>query len=150
MIMPTENEMRRMTVFKGTAYLLLFAGILMSLPYPLFYLIMAALQAFGKEMFAPGHAFMAFLAAGQLVLCVPLFLIAYSAIWNTDSPEERFHICALGYRRYLPALILSGVAWLYTGRIGNAYILGIYGAFLIVYACILLKIDSKGAEVKPG
>ena len=151
--MPTENEMLKMKVFKGTSYLLLFAGILMALPYPLFYLIKVVLQAFGKEMFAPGHAFMAFLVAGQLVLCSPLFFITYSAIWfwrQTDSPNERFYAVGGGYVRYLPALILGCLALLYTGRTGNSYIPGIYGALLIAYAWILLKIDSRGAEVKPG
>lgn len=151
--MPTENELRRMKVFKVTSYLILFAGIMMSLPYPLFYLIKLVLRAIGTEMFAPGHAFMAFLVAGQLVLCSPLLFIAFFAIWvwrETDNPSERFHAVIGGYFRYLPALILSGLAWLYTGRTGNAYILGIYGVFLIVYACIMLKIDSRGAEVKPG
>lgn len=139
-----ENEMRKTKVFKVTAYLLLFAGALMVFPYPLFYLIKAALRAMGVEMSAPGHAFMAFLVAGQVALCTPLFSITGSAIWiwrQAGTPEERFHSVCGGYLRYLPALILGGFALLYTGRTGNAYIPGIFGALLIVYAWFLLKID---------
>ena len=39
MIMPIENEMRRVKVLKITSYLLLLAGVLLVIPYPTFHIL---------------------------------------------------------------------------------------------------------------
>lgn len=79
-------------------------------------------------------------------MCTPLFFITFSALWvwrGSDHDEEKFHAFSRGYLRYLPALILGGIALLYTGKTGNAYIPGIFGILLLIYSLILLKIDAK-------
>lgn len=146
--MPSEIDMRRTKILKVTSYLLLAAGILMAIPYPIFYAIKIVLEASGRNMFAPGHAFMIFLVLGQLLLCAPLFSIALSAL-GVESPEEKFHVLIDGYVRYLPALILGACALICTGKTENAYIPGMFGIALIIYAAILLKRDAR-ASVKPG
>jgi|CXWL01.1.fsa_nt_gi hypothetical protein len=147
--MPNEIEASRVRMLRITAYLLGLAGILMLIPYPLFYSLKAILLASGARSFSPGKAFMGFLIAGQLVLCVPLLSIPFSAFWvwrETGSQGEHWYILSRGFFRYLPALILCAIEVIYTTSSRNFDIPGVFGALLISYSWILLKIDAPRAE----
>lgn len=147
--MKSENESRVVAVLRVTSYLLLLAGILTVLPYPLFYVIKRIVQASGSGTFAPGHAAMMFIFAGELVLCIPMLSIPGTALWlrrKNDSHDDKFHVLSRGFFRYLPALSLGLIELFYTAKTGNAYIPGVFGTLLIIYSSILLKIDSGDAR----
>ena len=147
--MLNENASPAVKALKITSYLLLISGILMVLPYPLFYSLKIILRASGVRSFSPGFAFMMFLVAGQLVLCIPLLSISISALWvyrQTGSHDRKFHVLSRGFFRYSPALALGFFELIYTTTTEKFYIPGVFGALLIVYAWFLLKLDSKGGD----
>lgn len=150
--MATEIEIRRVKVLKIIAYLLFLAGMLMVIPYPLFYSLKKILLISGVRSFSPGKAFMLFLLAGQLVLCIPILSIPFSGLWlwrQTGNRDEHLYVISRGFFRYSPALALGFIELIYTTTTEKFYIPGVFGALLIVYAWILLKIDSRGASVNP-
>jgi hypothetical protein len=147
--MPTENETRRIKVLKITSYLLLAAGILMLLPYPLFYLLRPLFRAAHGTRTIAWPIMVAVAVSGPIVLCIPLLSISVSAMWvlrQTGSHDEKFYVFNRGWLRYLPTPILGFSLMVYSGRHPSYYYLGAFGALLIVYSCILLKIDSESAR----
>jgi hypothetical protein len=138
-----ETDSSGKTALRLTSYLLLAAGISMVLPYPLFYGLKIILQ--GRHIhYAPGHAFMAFLVLGGLLVCAPLLTIPYGSLWvlkKTGSHEEKFRNFGLSCFRYLPVLTVAWISMLYSGKTSNFMIPGFFGGLLIVYSAILLKLD---------
>lgn len=138
--MISDNNARIVLASKITSCLLLFSGILMVLPFPIFYLVQVA---------APGKAAMMFILAGGAVLCVPILSIPISALWvwrKNGNHDDKFHVLSRGCFKYFPALSLGLIELILSAKTGNAYLPLVFGAALIVYAVILLKIDSAAVD----
>lgn len=138
--MMSDNNARIALASKMTSCLLLLSGILMVLPFPAFYLIKVA---------APGQAAMMFIMAGGSVLCLPMLSIPISALWvwrKNGNHDDKFHVLSRGCFRYLPALSLGFVELILSAKTGNAFLSLGFGAMLIVYAVVLLRIDSAAVD----
>lgn len=147
--MATENEIQNVKVLKITSYLLLLSGVLMVLPFPLFFIVKLFVGAGGWGSFDPALVAMMFIAAGGLVLCVPVLSIPISALWvwrKSGSHDDKFFVLSRGFFRYLPILSLGIVELIYSAKTGNAYLSLGFGAFLILYAGVLLKVDAGRAQ----
>lgn len=135
-----DNNVRIALASKITSCLLLLSGILMVMPFPIFYLIKVA---------APGKAAMMFIMAGGAVLCIPMLSIPISALWvwrKNGNHDDKFHVLSRGCSRYLPALSLGLIELLFSAKTGNAYLSLGFGALLIIYAGVLLKIDAAPVD----
>lgn len=138
--MTSNNSSRIALALRVTSYLLLLSGILMVLPFPIFSLIKVA---------APGKVAMIFIMTGAAVLCIPLITLPMSALWvwkMNGNHDDKFHVLSRGCFRYFPALSLGFIEMIFSAKTGNAYLSLAFGAALIVYACVLLKIDSAAAD----
>lgn len=134
---------------RGLTYILMVAGVVIVLPFPLVALLNVIFRIAPSSVFAPGALLAGILAVGHLVLLLPILTISISALWVykvTEDHAVKFSVFKRGFMRFLPVAVVALAQMVITVKNNLTFLPLGFGILLLIYAGWLLKLDRLGGN----
>lgn len=134
---------------RSLTYILIVAGAIIVLPFPLVAFLNVIFRLSPGSAFPPGTLLAGILAAGHLVLLLPIMTISASALWvykETSDHSAKFSVLKRGFLRYLPAALIACIQMVITVRYSMTFLPFGFGILLLIYASWLLKKDRLDSD----
>lgn len=129
---------------RSLTYILIVAGAIIVLPFPLVAVLNVIFRLSPGTAFPPGTLLAGILAAGHLLLLLPLLTISLSSLWvykQTADHSAKLSVLKRGFMRFLPAVVIACIQMVITVRYSLTFLPLGFGILLLIYAGWLLKID---------
>lgn len=147
----TEVAVVEARALRSLTYILIVAGAIIVLPFPLVAFLNVIFRFSPGAAFPPGTLLAGILAAGHIVLLLPIMTISLSALWVyklTTDHSVKFSVLKRGFTRFLPAAVIAFIQMVITVRYNLTFVPLGFGILLLLYAGWLLKLDRLSSE--PG